>query len=127
MIGPLREKNVLPVLDAVLNHRCATHQGAGGKWNTWKDCGGMDWGEWAITNRNKDFMGEGGEPTGDEFWGSPNIDHKQQRVQEDLCKWIQWLVDDVGFGGIRFQFSTGYGGEFGGHSTRPCVPEFGGG
>ena len=70
----------------------------------------MDWGEWAITNRNKDFMGEGGEPTGDEFWGSPNIDHKQPKVQEDICEWIQWLTNDVGFGGIRFDFSKGYGG-----------------
>ena len=123
LIGELRSNNVLPVLDAVLNHRCATHQGNHGKWNKWEGTG-LDWGEWAITNRNKDFMGEGGEPTGDEFWGSPNIDHKQSRVQEDLCKWIQWLVDDVGFGGIRFDFSKGYGGEFAGQYTRACMPEF---
>ena len=124
LIGTLREKNVLPVLDAVLNHRCATHQGAGGKWNTWKDCGGMDWGEWAITNRNPDFAGQGGDPTGDEFHGAPNIDHRNQRVQESICEWINWLTHDVGFGGIRFDFSKGYGGEFAGMYTRACMPEF---
>ena len=124
LIGTLREKNILPVLDAVLNHRCATHQGAGGKWNTWKDCGGMDWGEWAITNRNPDFAGQGGDPTGDEFHGAPNIDHRNDRVQQSLCEWIQWLTEDVGFGGIRFDFSKGYGGEFAGIYIRACMPEF---
>ena len=124
LIGTLREKNILPVLDAVLNHRCATHQGAGGKWNTWKDCGGMDWGEWAITNRNPDFAGQGGDPTGDEFHGAPNIDHRNERVQQSLCEWIQWLTTDVGFGGIRFDFSKGYGGEFAGIYIRACMPEF---
>ena len=123
LIGTLRENNILPVLDAVLNHRCATHQGNGGKWNRWEGTG-MDWGEWAITNRNKDFMGEGGDPTGDEFWGSPNIDHREPRVQESLCEWIKWLTHDVGFGGIRFDFSKGYGGEFTGKYVRACMPEF---
>ena len=123
LIGALRENNVLPVLDAVLNHRCATHQGAGSKWNRWEGTG-MDWGEWAITNRNKDFAGQGGDPTGDEFWGSPNIDHREPRVQADICEWIRWLTHDVGFGGIRFDFSKGYGGEFTGTYVRACMPEF---
>jgi len=124
LIARLREKNVLPVLDAVLNHRCATHQGAGSKWNTWKDCGMMDWGEWAITNTQPDFAGQGGGPTGDEFHGAPNIDHRNDRVQDSLCKWMNWMMNDVGFGGVRFDFSKGYGGEFAGMYTRACMPEF---
>ena len=39
LISNCREYDVLPVLDAVLNHRCATHQGAGGKWNRWEGTG----------------------------------------------------------------------------------------
>ena len=39
----------------------------------------MDWGEWAIDNRNPDFGGQGSHPTGDEFLGAPNIDHTNQR------------------------------------------------
>ena len=123
LIAEMRSNNVLPVLDAVLNHRCATHKGAGDKWNRWEGTG-FDWGEWAITNRNADFAGQGGDPTGDEFWGSPNIDHREPRVQEDLCRWAQWMINDVGFGGIRFDFSKGYGGEFTGIYVRACNPEF---
>ena len=124
LIATLREKNVLPVLDAVLNHRCATHQGAGSKWNKWEGCGFMDWGEWAITNTQPDFQGQGGGPTGDEFHGAPNIDHRNDKVQESLCKWMNWMMNDVGFGGVRFDFSKGYGGEFAGQYTRACMPEF---
>ena len=124
LIATLREKNVLPVLDAVLNHRCATHQGAGSKWNKWEGCGFMDWGEWAITSTQPDFQGQGGGPTGDEFHGAPNIDHRNETVQSSLCKWMNWMMDDVGFGGVRFDFSKGYGGEFAGQYTRACMPEF---
>merc|ERR1712216_313664 len=83
LIANCKEHDVLPVLDAVLNHRCATHQGAGGKWNRWEGTG-MDWGEWAIDNRNPDFAGQGNHPTGDEFSGAPNIDHTNERVRSDL-------------------------------------------
>ena len=122
LIGELRNNNVLPVLDAVLNHRCATHQGAGGKWNRWEGTG-MDWGEWAITNRNGDFAGQGGDPTGDEFWGSPNIDHRNEIVQKDICEWIKWLTHDAVWRN-PLDFSKGYGGEFTGKYVRACMPEF---
>lgn len=123
LITNCKEHDVLPVLDAVLNHRCATHQGAGGKWNRWEGTG-MDWGEWAIDNRNPDFAGQGGHPTGDEFSGAPNIDHTSARVREDLSKWFKWLKEDIGFGGVRFDFSKGYGGEFAGEYIKAMGPEF---
>ena len=123
LITNCKEHDVLPVLDAVLNHRCATHQGAGGKWNRWEGTG-MDWGEWAIDNRNPDFAGQGGHPTGDEFSGAPNIDHTNSRVREDLSKWFKWLKEDIGFGGVRFDFSKGYGGEFAGEYIKAMGPEF---
>jgi len=116
----MKENNILPVLDAVLNHRCATHQGAGGKWNRWEGTG-IDWGEWAISNEQPDFAGSGNAPTGDVFHGAPNIDHTQERVRQDLCKYMRYLTsDEVGFGGIRFDFSKGYGGSFTGEYVRAC-------
>ena len=116
----LKENNVLPVLDAVLNHRCATHQGAGGKWNRWEGTG-IDWGEWAISNEQPDFAGSGNAPTGDVFHGAPNIDHTQDKVRKDLCQYMKYLTsDEVGFGGIRFDFSKGYGGSFTGEYVRAC-------
>jgi len=123
LISTCKEYDVLPVLDAVLNHRCATHKGAGDKWNRWEGTG-MDWGEWAIDNRNPDFAGQGGAPTGDEFSGAPNIDHNNARVREDLSKWFKWLRNDIGFGGVRFDFSKGYGGRFAGEYIKAMGPEF---
>ena len=123
LISTCKEYDVLPVLDAVLNHRCATHKGAGDKWNRWEGTG-MDWGEWAIDNRNPDFGGQGGSPTGDEFSGAPNIDHTNARVREDLAKWFKWLRNDIGFGGVRFDFSKGYGGQFAGEYIKAMSPEF---
>ena len=116
----MKENNILPVLDAVLNHRCATHQGAGGKWNRWEGTG-IDWGDWAISNEQPDFAGSGNAPTGDVFHGAPNIDHTQDKVRQDLCEYMKYLTsDEVGFGGIRFDFSKGYGGSFTGEYVRAC-------
>ena len=116
----MKENNILPVLDAVLNHRCATHQGANGKWNRWEGTG-IDWGEWAISNEQPDFAGSGNAPTGDVFHGAPNIDHTQEKVRQDLCQYMKYLTsDEVGFGGIRFDFSKGYGGSFTGEYVRAC-------
>jgi hypothetical protein len=36
---------------------------------------------------------------------------------------MNWLVKDVGFGGVRFDFSKGYGGEFAGNYVRACRGE----
>lgn len=123
LITSCKEHDVLPVLDAVLNHRCATHQGSGGKWNRWEGTG-MDWGEWAIDNRNPNFGGTGNHPTGDEFGGAPNIDHTNQRVRDDLSSWLKWLRNDVGFGGVRFDFSKGYHGRYAGEYIKAMDPEF---
>ncbi len=36
----------------------------------------------------------------------------QERVRSDLKQWLSWLRQDVGFDGIRLDFSKGYGGQY---------------
>ena len=39
-------------------------------------------------------------------------DHTNPRLREALTKWLNWLKDDIGFEGWRFDFAKGYGAEY---------------
>ena len=39
-------------------------------------------------------------------------DHTNPKLREALTKWLNWLKDDIGFEGWRFDFAKGYGAEF---------------
>jgi len=43
------------------------------------------------------------------FAGMPDLCHRHPYVYENLMKLVQWLVQDIGFDGFRFDFVKGYG------------------
>ena len=113
-----------PMADIVINHRCATTRGAGGKWNRW-DGTRMPWDERAICRDNHQFGGQGNNKQGDDFTAAPNIDHSQDFVREDLKDWLRWLLsEEVGFRSLRFDFTKGYSGRYVGEYVEACEPEF---
>ena len=123
LIGCIKHHNMHAVADVVINHRCATHRGGGGAWNTWQGVG-MAWDERAVCSSNPQFCGQGGPKQGDDFTAAPNIDHTQSFVREDLKDWLRWLVgDDVGFSSLRFDFVKGYAGRWVGEYVEACSPE----
>lgn len=38
--------------------------------------------------------------------------HAQERVRADLKQWLSWLRQEVGFQGLRLDFSKGYAGQW---------------
>ena len=123
-IACMEEHALHPMADVVINHRCATSRGAGGKWNRWEGTR-MDWDERAICRDNHQFGGQGNHNSGDDFTAAPNIDHSQAFVREDLKKWLVWLLShEVGFRSLRFDFTKGYSGKYVGEYVEACAPEF---
>ncbi|XP_022840291.1 Glycosyl hydrolase, family 13, catalytic domain, partial [Ostreococcus tauri] len=121
-VARLREYNITPVADIVINHRCAEAKDDAGRWN--KYTGKLDWDERAITCENPAFGGRGAHKTGEDYLPAPNIDHTQEFVRRDLTQWLEWLRSDVGFRGWRFDFVKGYSGAFTGEyveATRPFL------
>jgi len=124
VISCMGEYELHPMADIVINHRCATTRGAGGKWNRW-DGTKMGWDERAICRDNHQFGGQGNNKSGDDFTAAPNIDHSQDFVREDLKGWLKWLLsEEVGFKSLRFDFTKGYSGQFVGEYVEACRPEF---
>ncbi|KAL3157728.1 alpha-amylase [Trebouxia sp. C0010 RCD-2024] len=109
-VDKLQSKGLKVLCDIVINHRCAQQQDKSGIWNVFG--GKMAWDAKAIVVNDRKFKGRGNRATGDEFAAAPNIDHMQDYVRKDLTEWLEWLRDDIGFDGWRFDFVRGYGGQF---------------
>ncbi|CAE8625288.1 unnamed protein product, partial [Polarella glacialis] len=129
----LKEVGIRGVADIVVNHRCGDKKGSDGKWNQFTTgmtsrpsfAGVMDWGGWAITlgDSYSDGTGEHRPGGGDgQFSAAPNIDHRNEKVQQSISIWLRWLRLQVGFQAWRFDFVKGYAAEFVGHYCYKSEP-----
>ena len=109
--------------DIVINHRSAPKKGRHDAWNDYEGQR-MGWGEWAICSTNQTFAGTGNDQTGDDFPAAPNVDHTNETVRNDLKGWLNWLRQDVGYDGWRFDFAKGYAGRFVGEYVEASNPTF---
>lgn len=117
----MKRRGIQPIMDAVLNHRTASHQ-QDGVWNVFHHASGKAWWErWALASG--DYGGEGAPDSGDDFAAAPDVDHANPRVRQDLLGWLRWMRDEVGFQGIRLDFTKGYAPEY----AREYSAVFGGG
>lgn len=119
-IRAMKDAGICPVADIVINHRCAEAQDEQGRWNRYT--GRMAWDQRAITTDNPEFGGRGNGGTGEDYGPAPNIDHTQDWVRKDLKEWLHWMKNDVGFGGWRFDFVKGYGGQYTGEYVGDTAP-----
>jgi len=119
-VSAMRQNDVCPVADIVINHRCADAQDNSGRWNLFT--GKMAWDQQAITTDNPEFGGRGNPGTGEDYGPAPNVDHTKDWVREDLKRWLRWMKEDIGFGGWRFDFVKGYGGQYTGEYVGDSEP-----
>jgi alpha-amylase len=98
------------IADIVINHRCGSHND-GTHWNIFKHKSGkMNWEQWGIVQG--DNGGTGNPDTGSDFAAAPDIDHTNPQVQKDIIEYLQWLRNDIGFHGWRYDYTKGYGPQF---------------
>ncbi|KVI05159.1 Alpha amylase [Cynara cardunculus var. scolymus] len=107
LLNKMKQYNIRPMADIVINHRVGTTKGHGGRYNRY-DGVPLSWNERAVTSCTG---GLGNPSTGDNFHGVPNIDHTQGFVRKDIIGWLKWLRT-VGFQDFRFDFARGYSAKY---------------
>lgn len=119
-IQAFNSKDIKVCADIVINHRCAHKQDSQGRWNQFG--GRLAWDETKVCCNNAEFGGRGHHKTGEDYTAAPNIDHTNDKVQEDIIGWLNHLRK-VGFAGWRFDFVKGYHGRFAKMYVDATVPE----
>ncbi|MDP7423428.1 MAG: alpha-amylase family glycosyl hydrolase, partial [bacterium] len=121
-LNALRNLNIGPIADIVINHRCAGKQDEHGNWNIYHfPSGKAQWEQWAVCRGQ--FGGTGNSDTGASYHAAPDIDHTNPIVQRDIIEWMNWLKD-LGFAGWRYDFSKGYHATYTGRYDSKTKPVF---
>lgn len=115
-ISALTGQGIKSVVDVVINHRVGT--------NNWADFTNPSWDCRAVVS-NDEWSGRcGTADTGDGYGAARDLDHRQTFLQNDLKTWLSSRLKGVGFSGIRYDYSKGYGAGYAGLYHDAMNPNF---
>jgi len=115
-ITALTDQGIKSVVDVVINHRVGTAN--------WADFTNPTWDCRAVTN-NDEWSGRcGTADTGDGYAAARDLDHRQTFLQNDIKTWLSSRLKGVGFTGIRYDYSKGYGPGYAGLYHDAMAPSF---
>lgn len=132
LIGACRQKGLGIIADVVINHRGSL--GVGGSWvdfpaETYNgvtyqmgpadicvdDDGGKTAAKYAIT---------GAKDTGEDWDGMRDLDHTSRNVQQNVIAYLNFLKDDLGYTGFRYDMTKGYAPQYTGLYNSTVKPEY---
>lgn len=137
MISTFKEKNIGVIADVVINHR--NNLGAGGSWTdypveTYKGqewtmyptdiCANDDGGKTKAWADKNGIALSSNNDTGEGWDGCRDLDHKSGNVQKNVINYLDFLKNDLGYAGYRYDMVKGYSASFTGIYNDAAKPEF---
>lgn len=132
MINTFKQKGLGTIADVVINHRSSL----AGTWmsfpvETYKGvtytmlpsdiCANDDGGKAASQAEVKPT---GANDTGDDFDGARDLDHSSQNVQAMVKAYLDFLLNDLGYAGVRYDMVKGYSPMYTGIYNTAAQPQF---
>lgn len=119
LINALKSNSCRPMADIVVNHR-------DGK-SSWVDFYEDDFGTYgkfqfnkshicrtdeAVTRGHMTASEAGAADTGDDFDGARDLDHTNTYVQSAIKAYLQWMKNEIGYDGWRYDMVKGFSGSY---------------
>ncbi|OHX66534.1 hypothetical protein NH26_09280 [Flammeovirga pacifica] len=109
LITSLNNEGIISIADIVINHRVGC--------TGWADFCEPTLGCNAITSDdevNQQFPGQGcgDQDTGTPYSAARDINHRDFETRQAIKDWMNWLINDVGYSGWRYDFVHGFGAEY---------------
>lgn len=141
MIDTYREKGVGIIEDVVINHKngvsgwcdfpdeTVVGKNTGKTYMlTWDNTNytGICCNDEANSNNDSGVVGHigGNEDTGDGFDGCRDLDHRNEQVRNNIKVYLDYLLNELGFAGFRYDMVKGYGAQYVGEYNQATNPEF---
>ncbi|MBW4359208.1 starch-binding protein [Flavobacterium taihuense] len=124
LIADLHSKNIKVIADIVINHRGGTlgwYDFSTPSWNTptetWSICNTSNIsssGQKGTGAPDYDPVAAGLKSPGESgsFAAARDLDHSNSLVRDGIKTWMNWLKNDIGFDGWRYDFVHGYDGKY---------------
>ena len=128
MIQTFKQKGTGIIEDVVINHRASVD----GNWlnfptETYK---GVTYqltsADICQDDESKDngFKPTGAKDTGEPWGGARDLDHTSANVQKNVNAYLDFLLNDLGYEGFRYDFVKGYGANYVGQYNKTATPKF---
>lgn len=113
-INAFKAQGIKSVVDVVINHRVGTTNASDFTNPTWTTA--------SIVN-NDEYPGMGAADTGAGYGSARDLDHTNSQVTAGIPTWMNQLKN-LGFTGIRYDYSLGYRGTIQANYTNAFAPDF---
>ena len=134
MIATFREKGIKTIADVVINHRknvstwvdfpVETYKGETYEMFSTDICANDDGGATKTWASKNGFQLSTNNDTGEDWSGMRDLDHNSANVQRVVKAYLDFLLNDLGYAGFRYDMVKGYAGRFTGLYNSTAQPEF---
>ncbi len=130
MIKTFKDKGTGIIEDVVINHKNGL--------NTWTDFPDETSGSYSLVWDNTGFSGicqddecnshgyktTGAKDTGDNFDGYRDLDHTNETVQKNVKTYLDFLLNELGYAGFRYDMVKGYAAKYTGLYNTSATPTY---
>ena len=134
LISTFKQKGIKTIADVVINHRKnlsnwvdfprETYKGVTYEMKSTDICADDDGGDTKAWASKNGYSLSANNDTGEGWGGMRDLDHKSQNVQTIVKAYLDFLKNDLGYAGFRYDMVKGYSAEFTGQYNATAQPEF---
>ncbi len=134
MISTFKQKGIGTIADVVINHRknvsnwvdfpAETYKGVTYQLQSTDICADDDGGEtkkWATQNG---YQLSSNKDDGEGWGGMRDLDHGSANVQKNVLAYLDFLLNDLGYAGVRYDMTKGYAGKWTGLYNSTAKPSY---